>query len=741
MKYKLLSLLLLFAFSCSYAKTEGAPDYVSLQLQWKHQFQFAGYYVARELGFYKEAGLEVEIREYHPGTNVIDEVAERKSDFGSGRSSLVLHSDRELLLLMAVYQSSPFILLAKKRDDLKTLQDFVHKRIMLSDALEDTASIYAMLRAEGINTKDLVLQSHSMRIEDLINGKTDLMSAYISNEPYLLQNRHISYTIFDPKEYGFDFYGDILFTSKKFAQSYPDVTRRFYEATRKGCLYAFSHIEETAKLITQKYNTQHKSLDALIYEGKTLKKLAFTKVVPFGKLENARLREIENTYRLLGFGKFNKNDFSDMIYTTSEQDNKPVGKNLLLPLAVGALLIFMLLGLKYILSRRENRLLQKSLENFELLIESTIEGIIIFDADGYCLRTNQVARKLFRYSEDEMHGIHATELMSDNSRAFILKHMRIANQKPYEAKLRRRDGSCFPAILRGRDIVWNDRRIRVSTVIDISEMKALQEELQFLNKNLEAKVAAQVEDIRRKDQMLLHQSKLASMGEMIGAIAHQWRQPLNALNINIQNLDDDYAEGLIDAAFIENFIKQNSQIIAFMSKTIDDFRNFFRIDKMKESFSLKEAIETTVALQQAQLRSKNIILETEGKDMLITGYKHEFLQVLLNLISNAVDQIRKKGVREGKIMIRLTGESMIVEDNAGGIDPKILDRVFEPYFTTKAPGEGTGLGLYISKVIIEKNMGGRLEVRNSSWGAVFEILFPKTAIVHIRQKAVPALES
>ena len=265
-------------------------------------------------------------------------------------------------------------------------------------------------------------------------------------------------------------------------------------------------------------------------------------------------------------------------------------------------------------------------KSFKMLMESTIEGIIIFDDHGMCLKCNKVAANMFGYQVKEMAGIHASKLICEESVYLVKEKMKIYNQTPYEAKVRRKDGSCFSGLLRGRNIFYNGRKIRVSTVIDISEIKQLQYDLEALNYNLEEKVAQQVEDIRQKDQMLLHQSKLASMGEMIGAIAHQWRQPLNALNINIQNLDDDFDDGLIDKAFIDDFIHHNSQIIQFMSKTIDDFRNFYRIDKVKECFSVKEAVKVTTSMQSAKLKHYSITLNITGKDNESNKFNHHLLE-------------------------------------------------------------------------------------------------------------------
>ena len=409
---------------------------------------------------------------------------------------------------------------------------------------------------------------------------------------------------------------------------------------------------------------------------------------------------------------------------------------LLLPFLLSALLVAA--ALYHLYSSRKNSALKREIADLEALLEATMEGIFIFDSDGVCIQTNSVVCEIFGYEEQEIVGRHASQLICADSLEVVLARMKIPNQAPYEARLRRKDGSCFDALIRGKDIIWNNRPIRVSTVIDISEHKAMQCALEELNRDLERKVSEQVEDIRQKDQMLLHQSKLASMGEMIGAIAHQWRQPLNALNINIQNLDDDYADGLIDEAFIARFIHENGQIIGFMSQTIDQFRNFFRIDDTRENFSVREMIDKTVQIQYAQLRSRNITVEIEGEDILISGYRYAFQQVLLNLISNASDVIAERRIRKGAIHIMLQRNRMTIEDNAGGIDAKILDRVFEPYFTTKSEGEGTGLGLYISNTIMKKHMGGTLEVRNSALGALFEITFAPESIVYLRRRVAPA---
>ena len=244
-------------------------------------------------------------------------------------------------------------------------------------------------------------------------------------------------------------------------------------------------------------------------------------------------------------------------------------------------------------------------------------------------------------------------------------------------------------------------------------------ELQKINKNLQKMVEEQVSEIRKKEQALIQQSKMAAMGEMIGAIAHQWRQPLNSLALNIQMLE--HMDNL-DEKTLKEFIDKNMQTIKFMSDTIDDFRNFFRKDKEKVVFDVKEVIEKTINLQRAQLQNRGIELKTDLESVKVKGFKNEFMQVILNLISNARDALEGKEKKEIYISSKKVGDDVIVtiKDSGGGIDEKIMDRIFEPYFTTKEEGTGTGLGLYMSKEIIER-MGGTIDVKNSEDGAEFII--------------------
>ncbi|MDA3946070.1 MAG: ABC transporter substrate-binding protein [Helicobacteraceae bacterium] len=274
---------------------------VSVQLQWLDQFQFAGFYIAKEKGFYDEVGLDVTLKAYAPGIDTVDEVVSQRSQYALGRSSLLLERAKgtPVVALAAIFQSSPSVLIATD-PKIKTPRELNGKRIMVTSDEVESAAIMGMLLANGIRPDEVALQNHSMNYRDLIDSKTDAMSCYLSNEPYLLQEAKADFTVFDPKEYGFNFYGDLLFTSEEEIENHPKRVEKFYAATVKGWLWAFDHIEESAALIYEKYNSQHKSFASLVYEGETLKKLAMEKNVQFGSISKIRYEKIVEAYRLSG---------------------------------------------------------------------------------------------------------------------------------------------------------------------------------------------------------------------------------------------------------------------------------------------------------------------------------------------------------------------------------------------------------------------------------------------------------
>jgi nitrogen fixation/metabolism regulation signal transduction histidine kinase len=251
-------------------------------------------------------------------------------------------------------------------------------------------------------------------------------------------------------------------------------------------------------------------------------------------------------------------------------------------------------------------------------------------------------------------------------------------------------------------------------------------ELEELNRNLDIRVQQESEKSRKNEQLLIQQSRQAAMGEMIGNIAHQWRQPLNALGLVLQNIHFTYQLDELTDEFMEQSVEKGKMLTLNMSKTIDDFRDFFKPNKLKETFSLASSIKNTIELIEASYKNSNIeILTNLEEKMEINGYPSEFSQVILNILSNAKDALIEYKAEKRVVKIESFSQDkhaiIIIEDNAGGIPVEILTKIFDPYFTTKEEGKGTGIGLYMTKTIVENNMGGKLSVQNTSQGAKFTI--------------------
>ena len=257
-------------------------------------------------------------------------------------------------------------------------------------------------------------------------------------------------------------------------------------------------------------------------------------------------------------------------------------------------------------------------------------------------------------------------------------------------------------------------------------VQAKEDALIELNDSLKARVMKEVEAQREKEKMLIQQSKMAAMGDMISMIAHQWRQPLNQMSYVMMNIDGAYDERTLSREYLDGKLKEGENLLEYMSHTIDDFRNFFKPDKEKQEVQLCGLVDSAIGLMQKGLEKHHIQLEKEyACEKYLLLYKNEMIQVLLNLLKNAQEVL--EGKEDALILIRITedGEkaNICISDNGGGIAEENLVKVFEPYFSTKEK-QGTGLGLYMSQMIVMEHMNGTLEVRNTEVGAEFIISIP-----------------
>ena len=355
-----------------------------------------------------------------------------------------------------------------------------------------------------------------------------------------------------------------------------------------------------------------------------------------------------------------------------------------------------------------------NLENFLDSISSDIFNLILIDSNGEILYSNSIkAKSIFDIFTQNI----ANEILHKNN-SFITNDIYVSRLNDYKL-----------VYIQNKQLLKAQKGIAtkigiaifiVSFLIAIPFGYFFSTPLSEFYEKLNKRVKEELDKNREKEQLLMHQSKLAALGEMLGNIAHQWRHPITRLSLLVQNLKMAYDMNKLDDKYIQKFSSQALDQINYMSATIDDFTNFFKKDKEKQNFKVQLVIDEALKLLEGRIKNIQIIKEYKN-DIDIFGYKTEFSQVILNILNNAVDVLNERNVKNKKIIIRIYDKTIEIEDNGGGVDEEIKDKIFEPYFTTKFQSQGTGIGLYMSKVIITKHFNSKLEVFNSKNGAIFKI--------------------
>ncbi len=840
----MIKLIILILLSCTLAATSK----VSVALEWKYQFEFAGYIAAKEKGFYKEAGLDVKLFEYD-GKNTIDMVVNEERTFGTSTSQVILDriNGKNIVFVANFFKKSALVFVAQK--GIRSPEDFYNKTIMAKSSQITSSNLALLLHKFKIKSSDFKRVNPTFNPNTFINKEVDIMSTFVTNELYYLEKENYNFNVIDPVNYGIYTYDANLFTSKKYADENPKKVKAFKDATIKGWKYALKNKHEIIDIIYNKYSKK-KSKKALLYEAYKSEQLIMPNIFEIGVINRSVVESIANNYAQLGLASqhYNLDDFifgakksiqkeSKKLNLTAEEKKHLKSKSIKMCVdpdwmpyeslengkyvGIGAdyyKLIENILDKKIDIvqtsswaeslekgkkrecdifsmlvdtpSRREYLNFTKSYFTFPLVIATLnekpfMESLKFFMekkfsvVKGYSaveilkqkypnikfIEVSNIDEGLKLVQSGKVYGhinyLYSTAYYIDKDYYSSLKiNTKLSQRMELTIGVRNDDKILLSIMQKASSLVdakskqqilnnWitidSDKgfdynlfykivAVFVLTVLIVlfryfillksnKKLQTLQSELNELNQSLQTKVDSEIEKSLEKDKFLQEQSKLAAMGEMVGAIAHQWRQPLNSLNINIQNLDDDFEDGLVNKKFVDSFIHKQTDTIKFMSKTIDDFRNFFRIDKIREEFSVLDAIKSTSNIQSAQLRANHIELILPTNDFNLYGYKSEFQQVILNIITNAKDALVEKDIQNPFIKIEIKDKSISIRDNAMGIPNEILNRIFEPYFTTKEQGKGTGMGLYMSKMIIEKNMKAKLSITNHKDGAEFIVEF------------------
>ena len=311
-----LTLCLLSSTGFSSQTPLSAPvDKVTLQLKWFHQFQFAGYYAAKEQGYYAEEGLDVDILERSPTKDIVKQVTASEVDFATGDSGILSYYARgePIVALAAIFQHNPLVFVAKQSSGIISPYEMQGKKVMFDSVGAGDAPLRAILAEAGT---DYTLLKQSFNPDDLISDKVDVMSAYLSNEPFYFKEKGIKINIINPQNYSVDFYGDMLFTSQNQITNHPERVEKFRRASLKGWQYALDHPEQVIELIQQKYHSKH-SLAHLRFEAEITRKLILPDIIPLGQIDSRRLKKVAEVYAQLKFsGPLTENELANFIYTT-----------------------------------------------------------------------------------------------------------------------------------------------------------------------------------------------------------------------------------------------------------------------------------------------------------------------------------------------------------------------------------------------------------------------------------------
>ncbi|MDD2542301.1 MAG: ABC transporter substrate-binding protein [Desulfuromonadaceae bacterium] len=714
--YHMLVLLLVVLYPLS----AEANETVRLQLKWQHHFQFAGYYAAKEKGYYQKAGLDVEFIPSKPNDDTVQNVLDGKAEFGVGATDLLLRRQKgdPVVVLAVIFQHSPLALITLKQGSSQCVHDLNGRNVSIDPS---SSELYAYLHDEGVSPDKCDLQRHRFNTGDLLAGTVDAISTHVVGEQYILDKMGREYEAYSPRSVGIDFYGDNLFTTESQIKQNPQRVKAFLEASLKGWEYAMSHQEEMVQLIHSRYSHGH-SIEHLRFEARQVESLMQPSLVEIGHMNPGRWRHIAEVYAGMGMMKPDF-DFKGFLY-----DPNPHGPNMKLlyggfAAALALVLTASLIALRFSMlsTALKNTLsdyklvgnaLQESESLYRSILNASPDDITITDTEGNIRMASPAGVLMFGYErEEELLGHNIVEFISPEDRERAAADIQANIQGLFSGvgdyRAIRLDGTKF-------DIETNCQFIRdtdghptrmVFIIRDITERK------------------------------LASHSCVAAMGEMISAIAHQWRQPLATLGMIIQrthavgNMEEGFTAGYLDE-FKVNAMRQ----IRYMSDTIEEFRGFYRPEKQKEPFSPLRCINDAVRLLEQQFANHAIVVRINCKGcdgQMVDGFPNEFKQVILNLLGNARDAIlesrnTKGEPEEGRINVQLsvrenTAITIDVSDNGCGIAPEIASRILDPYFTTKEENGGTGLGLYMSRMIVEESLGGHFRQVQCHEGATFRI--------------------
>ncbi len=396
-----------------------------------------------------------------------------------------------------------------------------------------------------------------------------------------------------------------------------------------------------------------------------------------------------------------------------------------------------ILGLARDITERKHA--ERRLQLLNFAIDHMHEGVYLCDENAGFSYVNEESCRALGYSRDTLLGLKVPDIDPDfpiERWHDAWRQLRTDGSVMLETRHKTVDGRIFPVEIHTTYIEFDGRGYGMASARDITErkkaeaeLKTRQRQLEELNETLENRVEEELAKNRAKDIMLIQQNRQAALGEMLDHIAHQWKQPINSISLIIQDLEEAGSCGELTKEYIGDAVRRTYALLEHMAQTIEVFRDFYRPEKVKKVFRIKDSIDMAVGFTAPAFRLYSIAVELDvDPGLLAVGYPKEYAQVLLNILGNARNALVERRTEKPRVKLRAFEDGayavVAVTDNAGGILDVDLDKIFEPYFTTRKMVGGTGIGLYMSKNIIENSMGGRLSAGIVEGGAQFRIEIP-----------------
>lgn len=719
---------------------------VSVQLPWKHQFEFAAFYAAEAKGYYRDAGLAVDILEGDPGVDTVSTVLSGKADFGIGTSSLVIdrHQGKPVVALAALMQHSPVGLLARRAHGINSVSDLADRPVAVD--VHSSNEIEAYLKASGLPANRLKLVPQTdWTLASVDRGEHAAKAVYLSNEPFLIRGREHEYLLLTPRSAGIDLFGNILFTTESMLGKRPELVRAFREATLKGLVYALDHSDEIAQLIIERYNTQGKSLEHLRFEAEQIRELTRPDIVEAGYMNPGRWRHVVAVYasQKLMPGDF---DVEPFLYAPDRRQALPAwllwSMAITLALLVCALLVAARMRRINFALQREAGERQRAERKYRELVENANVIILRLSPSGVVTYFNEVAERVFGFRADEVIGrpiietiVPASESVTERDLARVISAI-LDDPEAYaenENENVTRDGRRIWVRWFNRAILSRDERFEGVLCIghDITEQHGLEIELAQYRDHLEEQVNERTRELSLAREAAERLSEVKS--RFLTNMSHEMRTPLHQIN------------GLLQIFKRQEMTAKQTQLLERLqaatqglTRTIDAILEMSWIDSgrlalKRQVFALQVLIDEIagMAAEQASVKGLEFVCDTHLTDTQVVGDPVLIRRAIANYIDNAM-----RFTPNGRITLRANAElfpggelelRLEVEDTGVGIAAEDIDRLFSIFEqgdnSQSRLYSGLGVGLAMTRQIALA-MGGKVGCRSVlGEGSVFWLTF------------------